>query len=327
MWVREMKDTDYAYCVARLRANERYMLSKNDIEKLCEFKDYDHAVAFLKEKGWIEGTTGKINELISYQNKKLWELLFQSVPDKKELSVLCTQNDFFNIKAAVKCHFTNSDATDYYVYPTSLDTALLSQTVNSHQFDKLGGAMGECAKESYKAACLTENGQNLDIIVDCAAVNALKAYANKNKNSLFGEICAFICDTANIKTAYRCAKTKKGRDFVNMAVGECCFIDRQLLIKASLDSEAAVTTYLSKTQYSDLSSTFAESGAEYEKRCDDEIISKIKKARFTAFGFDPVCAYYYGKKTEIKTVRIILTGILSGLEKEKIKERVRASYV
>ena len=69
------------------------------------------------------------------------------------------------------------------------------------------------------------------------------------------------------------------------------------------------------------------SSAEYEKMCDDEIISLVKRAKFTAFGFDPVCAYYYAKLTEIKSVRIILTALSAGLGEEEIKERVRALYV
>lgn len=321
-----MRDTDYAFCVARLRANERYMLSKGDLERLCENKTYDNALAFLNEKGWTK-SKGSIDEVISCESKRLWELLKESVPDKNELNILLVQNDFFNIKAAVKCHFAGCDAENYYIYPTSLDTEELREKVNSHAFDKIGGIMGECTEKSYKAACLTENGQNADIIVDCAAVGVLKKYAEKNKNSLLSEVCAFICDTANLKTAFRCAKAKKGEDFVNMAIGECCFLDRELLIKAATKDETAVKEYLSKTAYSNLSEIYSQNAAEYEKKCDEEIINLIKKAKLTAFGFAPVCAYYFAKQTELKTVRIILTGILGGLDKEKIKERVRVTYV
>ncbi len=321
-----MRDTDYAFCVARLRANEKYMLTESDIKKLSECKNYDSAISFLREKKWISDEQ-RIDECVAYQNKKLWELLSDCVPNKQELSSLCVINDFFNIKAAVKCHFTSSDASKYYVYPTTLDTAELTKNINFHEFGKIGGLMGECAEKSYKAACLTENGQNADIIIDAAALNTLKEYANKNKDSLLGKVCAFICDTSNIKTAYRCAKTKKGKDFINMAIGDCCLLDRSSLIKASLESEQEVGEYLSKTSYKNLSETYMISSAEYEKQCDNEIISMIKKAKFTCFGFDPVCAYYYGKQTEIKCVRIILTALLSNLSEADIKQRVRALYV
>lgn len=321
-----MRDTDYAFCVARLRANERYMLTAKDIDSLCAVGSYESALALLREKKWIVSEE-KIGECIAYQNKLLWELLSECVPDKNELKVLCTVNDFFNIKAAVKCHFTSSEASDYYVYPTTLDTEALTKNINAHEFSKIGGVMGECAEKSYKAACRTENGQNADIIIDAAAVSALKDYALKNKNSLMGEVCAFICDTSNIKTAFRCTKAKKSKDFICEAIGGCCRVDRDRLIKCALSGEKDLGEYLEKTPYKSLSETYLRSSAEYEKMCDDEIIGLIKKAKFTAFGFDPVCAYYYGKLTEIKSVRIILTALRAGLREEEIKERVRALYV
>lgn len=321
-----MRDTDYAFCVARLRANEKYMLDESDMLKLCECKNYDRAIEILREKKWIDEGQN-IGEFISYQNKKLWNLLWDCVPDRNELKALCIQNDFFNIKVAVKCHFTSDDALNYYAYPTTFDTEKLTCLVNLHNFKEIGGIMGECAEKSYKAACLTENGQNLDIIVDCAAVTALKKYADENKKTLLGEISAFICDTANIKTAYRCAKTKKGEDFVDAALGESCFLNRGVLIKACLESEQAVSDYLEKTRYKSLSEKYRNNAAGYEKECDDEIMSKIQRAKFTSFGFDPVCAYYYAKQNEIKSVRIILNALGANIPPEDIKQRVRALYV
>ena len=45
-----MRDTDYAYCVARIRANERYLLKAKDLSELLECKTYDSAVEYLLGK-------------------------------------------------------------------------------------------------------------------------------------------------------------------------------------------------------------------------------------------------------------------------------------
>ena len=88
-----------------------------------------------------------------------------------------------------------------------------------------------------------------------------------------------------------------------------------------------IAAYLAKTDYKEISAVYVESSADFEKKCDDEIINLVKKAKYTAFGFDPVCAYYYAKLNEIKSVRIILTGLKAGADKKTITERVRALYV
>ncbi len=321
-----MRDTDYAYCVARIRANERYLLNAKDISDLLECKSYDSAQQYLIDKKWIS-TKGEIADHIKYQSEKLWALLNESVPDKKELDILCVTNDFFNIKAAVKCHFTGKAPYDYYIQPTTLNLSELTDKVASHKFGNIEGVMGKCAEESYKTACLTENGQNADIIVDRACIDEIKRYADKKGDSVTGEICAFLCDTANIKIAFRCARTDKKRDFVETAIGECKCFNRKALIEETLKGKEALCEYLAKTLYREGAEIYLSSAAEYEKWCDNKVISIAKKSGFTAFGFDPVCAYYYAKLTEMKSVRIILAGIKSGADRREIKERVRALYV
>ncbi len=321
-----MRDTDYAYCVARIRANERYLLNSKDISDLLESKSFDSAVQYLVDKKWLKEKS-EISECIKYQSDKLWLLLSESVPDKNELGVLCAVNNFFNIKAAVKCHFTGKDPAAYYVQPTTLDLDALTKNVLEHKFSAIGGEKGKCAEESYKTACLTENGQNADIIIDRACIDEIRCFAGKNSDSVTGKICAFLCDTANIKIAFRCAMTDKKRDFTETAIGECCNLSRKDLIEATLKGKDVLSEYLAKTTYRDGAEIYLTSAAEYEKWCDDAVIALAKKSAFTAFGFDPVCAYYYAKLTEMKTVRIILTGLQSGADKNSIKERVRALYV
>lgn len=321
-----MRDTDYAYCVARIRANERYLLKEKDLSDLLECKSYDSAQQYLIDKRWLS-KKGDISESLKYQSEKLWELLSESVPDKKELNILCVTNDFFNIKAAVKCHFTGKDPSAYYLQPTTLNLKELTEKVASHKFSAIEGVKGKCAEESYKTACLTENGQNADIIIDRACIDEMKRYADKKGDSVTGEISAFLCDTANIKIAFRCAQTDKKRDFTETAIGECKAFPRKDIVEATLKGVDSLTEYLAKTVYCEGAELYLNSAAEYEKWCDNKVIAIAKKSGFTAFGFDPVCAYYYAKLTEMKSVRIILTGLKSGADKSEIKERMRALYV
>ena len=95
----------------------------------------------------------------------------------------------------------------------------------------------------------------------------------------------------------------------------------------TLGGKNAISEYLTKSKYSEGAELYLTSSAEYEKWCDNKVIAIAKKSAYTAFGFDPVCSYYYAKITEMKTVRIILSGLKSGADKNSIKERVRALYV
>lgn len=321
-----MKELDYAFCVACIRANEKYLLTGADVNKLAESESYDEAVKFLSSKGWIDGE-GTINEYVTGRNEKLWKLISESVPDKKDLDVLCVVNDYFNLKAAVKCLLTGNDFEKFYVKPTTIDLSLLTQCVKNHAFDGIDADKSECVSKAYDIANKTQIGQNAEIIIDKAAIDCMCSYAKKYKSSISGEICAFMCDTSNIKIALRCALTGKSKDFVENAIGECSKIDRADLISHTLSGVEKLNEYLSNTCFSKGLELYNESPSAYDKWCDDEVIEISKNARYKSFGFDPVCAYYYAVITEIKTVNIILSGLYYGADKNTIKQRVRNLYV
>ncbi|MBR6567235.1 MAG: V-type ATPase subunit [Clostridia bacterium] len=321
-----MKKTDYAYCVARLRANEAYMLKKDFLMKLCESENLDKALSALIEEGWIKEKTG-IREIIRLKNNELWTLLNESVPDKGELNVFCVLNDFFNIKTAVKCAFCDAEPENYYLYPTSLNLGELTERARLRDFSSLKIYGAATAEKAYNMALITENGQSAEILIDRGAIDCLCEYAAAKKSELSNTVCGFLCDTANIKIALRINALGKGRDFAEEAIGNTFKLDRNRLINLALGEREELYSYLLATVYSEGVSLYSESTALYEKWCDDRIIDLVSDAKYTAFGFDPVCAFYYGKQNEIKSVSIILTALQSGVAADEIKERVRALYV
>ena len=57
------------------------------------------------------------------------------------------------------------------------------------------------------------------------------------------------------------------------------------------------------------------------------MIELAQTARMTAFGTEPLAAYYLAKEAEIKNLRIISVCKESGTDRETITERMRKLYV
>ena len=57
------------------------------------------------------------------------------------------------------------------------------------------------------------------------------------------------------------------------------------------------------------------------------IMSYIKDAKYKSLTMEPMVAYIYARETEVKTVRIIMSGKINGIEADIIKERLRDAYV
>ena len=64
-----------------------------------------------------------------------------------------------------------------------------------------------------------------------------------------------------------------------------------------------------------------------EKQCDDFYLDIVKSAKNVLYGPEPLGAYIVAREYEVRNLRIVVAGKLSGLRAETIKERLRSSYV
>lgn len=324
-----MKNEDYAYAVARIRANEVHLLSNRDIESLISADSLEAALSVLVSKNWTQRSKDVfgVAEIISNSYKKLWDLLTDCVPDKRELEIFTLQNDFQNIKTALKCMYSKIECDEYFVFPTSLDLELLKKCVLNRDFSKLPSDFSAAAKEAYEGMNLTSSGQTAEIILDKAALDLMSLKAKNSSSGLVREIFDFFCLVTDIKIAFRCAKTKKSKSFALNALSKCEGIDCKVLAEKASKGENELISYLESSGFKTAAELISKDSGKFEKWMDDEIVEKCKKAKTEFFGFDPICAYYFAKSTEIKTVRLILYAKESGLDSDIIRERVRALYV
>lgn len=319
-----MRDTDYAFCVARIRAKETGLLTADFINKLVEAEGYDGAVRYLADIGWIDSED---KDFIRKQSNDLWLLLNECVPDKAVLNYLCILNDYFNIKTAIKCIISGNDPDFYYSEPTTLDLEKLYNSINSRSFEVFKNEkMLETAKKAFEVACITNNGQSAEMIIDVAALEFLLDTSNKSRYNTFAKICSFIVDTSNIRTAIRCAVLGKDSDFIKSATSECVKISKDKLISEAVAGCDRLREYLSNTEYADGAELYFSNPALFDKWCDEKTLEIATQSGFTAFGFDPVCSYFYRKNNEIKTVKMILSAKKSGIPVDLLRERVKTAY-
>lgn len=320
-----MKDTSYAFCVARIRALENKLLTKQDIETLMSFKDLPSAIDYLVQRNYAEQGEN-INGITKRQNFLLNKLLEESAPCKDELKKLYILNDYFNIKVFVKCAVENRSADEYLVYPTSIDCRLAADKIPLADFSFLKDEYEAIAKKAYNVALKNASGKYSDTIIEKEAIDELTRSASKKKSGMLGEINAFLADTANIKIALRCALTAQSEDYIKEAIGACSKLDRNKLVSATIEGYDVLISYLSSTDYKKGVELYTLKPSSFEKWIDDSITEITSRAVYTSFGFAPVVAYFYKKNLEIKTVRMILSAVKSGVDKQIIAERVREQY-
>lgn len=322
-----MTNEQYVYAVARIHSKELTLLDKQVLEQLLASKSHEECMRVLTDKGWGSSDYMSAEQMLSYEREKTWELMKELVEDMSIFNTFLYENDFHNLKASLKQYYTHKERPNVFMKNATVDPELINQAVKEHDFTLLPEFMRESAKEAYEVLMHTGDGQLCDVILDRAALDTLYQKASETKLALFQKYAELRIVAANINIAVRGLKTGKKSSFFQDAIAECETLDKNQLIEVILQGEQELYQYLETTIYVDAVQAIKESPSAFERWCDNVIMEEIKPQKNNHFSVEPLAAFILARESEIKSVRIILSGKLNNLSQDLIRERIREMYV
>lgn len=323
-----MNDLEYTYAVARIRALENSLFSNSEIERLLACPDEEQCLQLLNERGWGDGTGSMdVSAMLKREEEKTWEVIRELAPDMSVFDVLSYPKLYHNLKAAVKQICTEVESENIFYEDCSIPGREMLRIVKNKEWSSLPGNMGETAAEAYDILLHTRDGQLCDVIVDRAALDAIYDAGRSAKDEIIQNYAESTVAIANIKIAVRSQKTAKSIDFMKRAMAPCQSINVEQLARAAAGGMDAVRDYLSGTAYAEGAAALEESSSAFERWCDNRMMETIRPQKYNSFSVGPLVAYVLARESEIKTVRIIITGKQNGFPEESIRERIREMYV
>lgn len=313
-----LKDVEYAYAVAYIKTLENKMLSRADIESLINAPGIDSAMKLLNDRGF-EGQTPQL--LLKNALERSWEAAYEVCPEEAPIDILMYENDFHNLKTILKAKVSDTDWSGMVLKPSVIAPELISEAVKNSDFSLLPEFIRETAAGAYKLITTTMDGQLAEIYIDKAEHIAVYERAKKEKNAFLTDWAILLATLTNMKTAFRCAVSKKSKDFTKNALVPINGAMSDSLLKAD-SAEDVKQVILSQFDSADVSSIGA-----FERWCDNKKLSFVRTAKGQSFGFLPILAFLVGKSFEIQTLRIILSCKQSGVDEQIIRERLRDLYV
>lgn len=324
-------EKQYTYAVARIRANELSLLTGAFMEQLLSAKTMRECLSILSERGWkADGESNEaIEAMLSFEQKKTWDLIRELTGgDMSAFDVFLYANDYHNLKAAIKEACTSQEVPGIYMKEgTTIPYEQIRKAIAEQDFGALPERMQEGAREAMDLLLHTRDGQLCDVTVDRAALEDIGRAGKACENRILKEYGELTVATTDIKIAVRCAKAKKDAEFAARALAPCDTLDVSRLAAAAGSGEDEIMKYLESTVYSDALSELKRSPSAFEKWCDDRMMDSIRQELYHPFTIGPLAAYILARESEIRSVRIILTGKLNDLAEEQIRERVRKTYV
>ncbi len=317
----------YTYQVARIHAIEASLLTITDLEQILGAKDEKEAINILSEKGFSGlGTYKDTPTLLKEEREKTKKLIKSLVPDSKDFDIFLLKEDFHNLKAAIKAFFSG-EREGIFSEGGSLDIELIKNAVKENNFSNLPENMQKAGEEALSALAKTGDGQLADIIIDKALLNATFEAGKNSTCETVREYAELFVALSDIKIAFRGAKMNKSFEFLRRCLAKCESLDIEKLAECASRGEDALSEFIEYTPYSECLGIIKKSYTEFEKWCDNKIMSVILKQKTNPFTIAPIVAYYHARETEIGAVRLVLSGVLNGLDENLIKERLRLLYV
>ncbi len=321
---------DYTYAVARIRGNELNLFTQATFEQLMACRSYREAIDFLQEKGWGNPEEPPTAEnILAAETDKTWKLIGELTDDMSAFDVFRIADDYHNLKAAIKLAYTGSDLDTSRLFENggTIDWHILEKAAKERDYSELPPDMAAAAAEAQNTLLHTGDGQQCDVILDRASLEAVYAAGKKAEHEVLKEYAVLTVVAADIRIAVRCGLVGKPYEFTLRALADCDELDTKALAHAALNGIDGVTEYLATTDYSEAADALKESPAAFERWCDNLIIDHIKPQKYNSFTIGPLAAYILARQNEIKCVRMVLTGKQNDLPDEVIRERLREMYV
>ena len=103
--MKRLKENDYLYSSARIRALERTLLTRDRIERMLDSKTASEAAKVLSECGYEDIpsiTRESLETMLSKERSRVYSLLRSFVPHREIIDFFRVKYDYHNLKAIVK---------------------------------------------------------------------------------------------------------------------------------------------------------------------------------------------------------------------------------
>lgn len=327
---KKITDRDYLHLSAYIAAKEARMLSPALCERMLSAPDWAECARLTEECDYPDMSgmnASEIEKTLRAHRDEVFAELAALSPCPALVDVFRCKYDYHNAKTLIKAEGANVDGAYLLSDSGRVPAQAFCDAYHEEDYADMPARLGAAVAEARGIFARTGNPQLADFALDKALYGEMAALAKQARSPFLQGYVRLLVDGANLRSAVRCLRMGRGSDFLRQAFipgGDC---DAESLLPASGSGEnlAALFNATPLHAAAELGAEAARGGdlTAFEKACDDAANAYLDGARLVCFGDEPVAAYIAGVENEISALRIILTGRLSGVRADAIRERLR----
>ncbi len=324
---------NYLFLSAFLRAKEAKMLNTEKAERLLGAQSFDEAAKMLSESGYDDFSgmnAAELDKALSHRRDEIFSDLEHMCPDKELVGLFRIKYDYHNAKTLIKAEAMHLTRSDLLSGCGRISAEKLADALREEHYSDCPPVLGKALADAKELLMRTENPQLADFLLDKAYFAELSETANGLGSEYLVGYVRIMIDAANLRSTVRTRRMNKDADFLSKALIEGGNVDPDRILAAYGSSDALAALYTA-SPLSDAAATAAtaiEGGrlTDFELAADNAVTAYLKMAKLVSFGEAPIAAYLAAVETELTAVRMILSGMLSGVRADIIRERLRELY-
>lgn len=326
------KKEAYLSLSAMLRAREPRLLSGDRAGRMLDAASFEEAAKLLTDCGYpdlSQAKAGEIEEALSLRRSQTLDELEKLCPERAIVDFFRMKYDTHNAKVLLKSEAMGTDGSRLYSGAGRFAPAKLREIWQEEKLGELPETFGKALAEAGSTLARTANPQLSDFVLDRAMFREMLDAAKTADCPFLTGYARLMIDCANLKSLVRTGRMHKDADFLREALLPDGNVTADRLLAAG-DGEglAALFAHTPLEQAAILGSEALGGGSmtAFERACDNAQTAFLRSAKLVSYGPEAVIAYIAAVEGEITAVRMILTGKLTGVAPETIRERLRELY-
>ncbi len=332
-----MKDTAYGSSNVLIRVYENNLLNRGHYDRMLAADSFEDAVNVLRETPY-RNDVDRIKEDKNYDTMLMNELhqtfdeLFNISPNKALIELFGLRYAYHNLKVLFKEEFTDQDMDHLFIPIGRYDIADLRQAVRTGASDVLSEPYLDSIHEVQEDYDQYHNPQAVDIILDRRFFTHMRILADETGEQGIPEMVETFIDYQNLSTLTRAMRQNRTRNFLKTILSSSGSIPKEELVEIANKDMSTAANILGNTKYKSIIEASIDpetnelSPVRLDFATDNAYMEMMRNAKLAAFGPLPIVAFIYAKETEVKNLRLILSGKENGVSADGIRERMRLNY-
>jgi len=338
---------EYAFANGIIKKLEKGLLNKELLDRMIKSSDDVSALKILTESD-LNDYSFDLNNPADFEHSLNQELL-HTYDIIKNISKVSTFNflyftfaskyDFHNIKILIKSKYLKKDISNEFFSPIgTLDIEKLNLAIKDEKYEDIPDSFEFLIKKTFSEYSKFKDPEIIDFILDkeryIMIFNKIEEVEIIETEEHF--LRRFIKINIDLNNIISCIRAKIRGERKSLAK-EFLISEGDFKIENIIEIyDSPLSSWFEKLIHTDYKNVI-ETGVHYfqknnslmelEKLRDNFILNFSKIGKYITFGIEPLIGFITAKENDIKNIRIILSGKLSKLSPDQIKERIRDTYV